>query len=42
MLSTITNVIQAEEKGDFSFNIMDEIFVSTNYQEGYEWSLCYY
>ena len=24
----------AEEKGDFSFNIMDEIFVSTNYQEG--------
>ena len=28
MLST------AEKKGDFSFNIMDEIFVSTNYQEG--------
>ena len=28
MLST------AEEKGDFSFNIMDEIFVSTNYKEG--------
>ena len=25
---------QAEEKGHFSFNIMDEIFVSTNYQEG--------
>jgi len=25
---------KAEEKGDFSFNIMDEIFVSTNYQEG--------
>ena len=24
----------AEEKGEFSFNIMDEIFVSTNYQEG--------
>jgi uncharacterized membrane protein YgcG len=24
----------AEEKGQFSFNIMDEIFVSTNYQEG--------
>lgn len=24
----------AEERGDFSFNIMDEIFVSTNYQEG--------
>ena len=24
----------AEQKGDFSFNIMDEIFVSTNYQEG--------
>ena len=24
----------AEVKGDFSFNIMDEIFVSTNYQEG--------
>ena len=24
----------AETKGDFSFNIMDEIFVSTNYQEG--------
>ena len=25
---------KAEEKGEFSFNIMDEIFVSTNYQEG--------
>ena len=25
---------QAEKQGDFSFNIMDEIFVSTNYQEG--------
>ena len=25
---------KAEAKGDFSFNIMDEIFVSTNYQEG--------
>jgi len=25
---------EAEEKGQFSFNIMDEIFVSTNYQEG--------
>ena len=24
----------AEEAGEFSFNIMDEIFVSTNYQEG--------
>jgi len=24
----------AEKKGEFSFNIMDEIFVSTNYQEG--------
>ena len=24
----------AEKQGDFSFNIMDEIFVSTNYQEG--------
>jgi len=24
----------AEESGEFSFNIMDEIFVSTNYQEG--------
>ena len=24
----------AEEKGQYSFNIMDEIFVSTNYQEG--------
>ena len=24
----------AETQGDFSFNIMDEIFVSTNYQEG--------
>jgi DNA mismatch repair ATPase MutS len=24
----------AEEKGQFSFNIMDEIFVSTNYKEG--------
>jgi len=24
----------AEENGEFSFNIMDEIFVSTNYQEG--------
>jgi DNA mismatch repair ATPase MutS len=25
---------EAESKGHFSFNIMDEIFVSTNYQEG--------
>jgi hypothetical protein len=25
---------EAETKGEFSFNIMDEIFVSTNYQEG--------
>ena len=25
---------EAEKKGQFSFNIMDEIFVSTNYQEG--------
>ena len=25
---------EAETKGHFSFNIMDEIFVSTNYQEG--------
>lgn len=25
---------EAEDKGEFSFNIMDEIFVSTNYQEG--------
>jgi hypothetical protein len=25
---------EAEKQGDFSFNIMDEIFVSTNYQEG--------
>jgi hypothetical protein len=25
---------EAEEAGEFSFNIMDEIFVSTNYQEG--------
>ena len=25
---------EAEEKGQFSFNIMDEIFVSTNYKEG--------
>ena len=25
---------EAETKGQFSFNIMDEIFVSTNYQEG--------
>ena len=24
----------AEKQGEFSFNIMDEIFVSTNYQEG--------
>ena len=30
-LQMLTN---AETKGDFSFNIMDEIFVSTNYQEG--------
>ena len=25
---------ESETKGEFSFNIMDEIFVSTNYQEG--------
>jgi hypothetical protein len=25
---------ESEEKGEFSFSIMDEIFVSTNYQEG--------
>ena len=30
----IQMLTKAEEKGEFSFNIMDEIFVSTNYQEG--------
>jgi DNA mismatch repair ATPase MutS len=34
MLSTITNAKYSRRERDFSFNIMDEIFVSTNYQEG--------
>ena len=30
------------QEGKFSFNIIDEIFVSTNYKGRNEWGLCYY